>query len=398
MIFRNIHTIAHKLHINVVKFLFCVFVILIFDTVTAQNIYISKYIAGNITKEETHRVEIFNESDKRFSLGGWMIITRNYVLRLPEKTMLEPYRSLSLGKSTSGVVETDMVFNKLKDFLVRFPATKEEGDYVVLMDKEQNIQDAVYFSLTPKMKFLPDKGELITQTGEIIRFEVPGIWSNKWKKNDVIPDPAMVMVFINNEWQITSKRKNLFPATEYGEFQGNYVEGIVSLRWQTLFEQDCYQHQIERSIDGTRFEVIAVEKGKKTSKKTADYLFYDKNLAPNQHYYYRIKNTDKFNNVLYSRIVEIYTGDDGSLFSMDYIIGEADVAQALTMRFAAKQAQYVVVKLLNEEFREIGVLFEDEVSANAQNLIIYNQALPVGKYYIIAETAKKRFYLEVVIR
>lgn len=362
----------------------------------AQKIYISKYIYGNFTKDNNHRLEIFNESDRTRNVGGYMIVTRNYVARIPQKTMIQPFSALRFSKDKQA--ESDIIFLDVKDFLIRFPSSKSEGDYVVLYDTENRILSAVYFSPTGKASFLPDRGELITGKGETIPFEVPSGSDNIWDKLDISPDPAMACVYVGKKWQVTSKNKNLVPATEYSTPQALYVNGIVTLKWQTLFEEDCFRHSVERSKDGEKFSELATVNAAVGARKSTEYLYYDKELQKESRYFYRIRNADKFNNIIYSPVVEVMATESSGDFSFQIIEKNISDPGSFLIRFSSEKKQFVSLKILDERFYEIGTLFSDDITANSENLVKYNSALPVGKYFIIAETDSRRYYKEYVVK
>lgn len=355
----------------------------------AQNIYLSKYIYGNFVNDNNHSVEIFNESRLPQRIDGYFLITRYYALQFSPNTVIPAYSSLRLVKTEAQSKEMELSFTRLPDFLVRFPSTKIEGDYVVLLDKERRMIDGLYFSSQGKVRFLPDKAELITHQNEHINFEIPAASYPKWASFSISPDPAMALVRMKGKWLVTSKKKNMFPATEYGELKANYVEGIVGLKWKTLFEDDCYLHYVERANEENKFAIIDTISAHLSPKNNTEYLYYDKTIQNNRKYFYRIKNIDKFRNIVYSNIIEVYTSDISGEFS--FFLPEFN-SKELVIRFFSKMPQQVKIKILDEQFREVSILFHSQVSANSQNLIKYTEKLPIGKYYLIADTKTRRFY------
>ncbi|MFN0047764.1 MAG: hypothetical protein ACKVOU_01425 [Cytophagales bacterium] len=357
----------------------------------SQSVYISRYVYGNLTTDTQHRLDFFNPSEKAQNLGGYMVITRNYVFRFPEKTVIPAHSPLKMGKGIEKGMKNSLDFSKIKDFLVRFSVQKIEGDYVVLLDKEKKIIDAVYFCAQSKVRFLPDKGELITFQNEKVPFEIPTQGYPKWKAVNINPDPAIVMIYLNDNWQPSSKKKNLFPVTEYAKVEASYVSGIASLKWRTNFEEDCFLHEIERSKKGDNFVKIGEMQGKVDSKTSADYLFYDEKIEKNRTYYYRLKSTDKFDNVVCSEEIELITSELRKAFALCPM--QSNAAE-LTVRFSSQIHQPVKMKLLDEQFRELAILFQGEAKANQQNLIQYTQKIPDGKYFLIADTPNYRIYQE----
>ncbi len=379
-----------------VSFLWLLWAFAAVSPLIGQGLYVSKYIYGNFTKDDNHYLEIFNESNRIRSLSGYMIVTRNYVAKIPDKTQIQPYSSLRFSKAMRTGV--DIAYVNVPDFLIRFPSSKAEGDYVVLFDVDKKILSAVYFSPNGKASFLPDKGELITAKGETLPFDIPTSNNIVWNRLDINPDPAMACVFTGGKWQVTSKNKNLVPATEYATPSVNYVDGIVTLKWQTLFEQDCFEHVIERSRDGDNFSELNHTEAHKNSTKNTEYLYYDKDIQKKVHYFYRIKNTDKFKNTIYSPVVEVVATEFSGVFSFQILEKNGIDGGNLSIRFSSQKEQKITLRVLDERFFEIDILFSNIVTAGSENLIKYNPTLPIGKYFIIAETEEQRLYKEFIVK
>jgi hypothetical protein len=379
----------------------CTFLCLFFinqANVVAQKVYISKYIYGNLTKDDNHYIELFNESPTAANISNGFIVTRNYSLRLPDNIILQPFHSIRLGKLQTATRPLDIEFLMLKDFLIRFPATKEEGDYVVCMDKDRQILDAVCFSPTSKPpRFLPDRASLITGRGDAIDLDIPAPSHPKWKYLEVNLDPAMALVQIHHKWQITSRKKNLLPATDYEPPQINWVEGIITVKWQSLFETDCFFHTLERSLDGEHFIAIYNAPASKQSLKPQSYMYYDKNIQKNQQYFYRIKNIDKFRNEVVSPTATVSSAPSAENFLLQ-IIEQSTTNSPIALRFSAKFSGQVKIQLMDEQFRAKEVLFDDEVLMGKEHWLKYEKKLAIGKYFLIAETPQRRYYQVIEIR
>jgi hypothetical protein len=81
------------------------------------------------------------------------------------------------------------------------------------------------------------------------------------------------------------------------------------LSWQTATEQNSDRFEIERSIDGLRFEKIGSVKAAGNSTTRIDYSFFD--LAPKKGInYYRLKEVDIDNSFEFSEIKTAQFGDD----------------------------------------------------------------------------------------
>jgi hypothetical protein len=359
-----------------------------------QEVYLSRFAGGNFLKDNRHRIDIFNESENYRSMGGWLLVTRQYVARFPANTVIAPHSSLRLAKRKEGNFRPDLAFTDLKDFLIRIPERIEAGDYAVLFDPNLRIIDAFFFSPVPEPGFLPDEGELITFRQDKVRFRIPEAANPRWSSLQLAPDPAMVFIHMADAWQVTSRNRNLFPATEYDPPEAKYVDGIITLKWKSRFEQDCFSHRIERSLEGGPFREAGSVEGKGNTRLPSEYILYDDKVDAGKAYRYRIVNVDKFGNEVFSPEVAIRTEMSASAFMLEWFWGESAGSSDLNVRFSTRQPQEVRIKILDEQFREVAMLFAARLEANSPHLIKFREELPLGKYFLVADTDKRRVYRE----
>ncbi len=79
---------------------------------------------------------------------------------------------------------------------------------------------------------------------------------------------------------------------ELVEFHGSYMPGFNSLSWSTSTERDNDYFSIERTIDGSIWEVIATIPGSGTTTETSYYSYDDYNFIQDELNYYRLTQTD----------------------------------------------------------------------------------------------------------
>lgn len=347
-------------------------------------VHLSRYIYGDYLAGNTHRIELFNASDKAQDISGWTLITRQYVARFPEGTRIAPFRSMSMAKTGN----VTLPFTRFSAFSIRLASDLNQGDYAVLYDKRGRIADAFWVSDANPPAFLPDQASLPAD-GEAQHFTIPA-WTHKaWEAMHIDPNAAMAFVRFEGQWQITSDRRNLLPATEFGALSAEWVDGIVMLRWRTTFEQECYQFALERSSDGGRtFAEISREPAHISAAAATEYTAYDIRIERNRTYTYRISQTDKFGNILTSPHAEVVTSEASGGFSMEGFRG----SRALNIRIGTQTAQALRLLLLDGQFREVETLFVGELLADTQWLLTYDSPLPAGTYYLIADTDARRYY------
>jgi len=365
---------------------------------SAQQVYISRYIPDFPTNADNpeQEVEVFNESrTQNLNLKGYMLLTRSYILQFPSLEV-PPLKSVRLGMKAQGMGPYFSLL-EMPNFHMRTPFGNDQGDFVILLDPSQKPADAFYFSDKESVDFLPVSETFSIKGGKQLTVTTPPEEHEGWAYLQLVPDPAFSFVKINGTWSPNSRKGTLFAATEYRYLQSKYVEGIVSLSWQTRFENDCFQHVIGRSPDKRRFEEIGrVASQKQNSSQPLDYVYYDDEVGENKVYYYRIRNQDKFGEIIYSEEVEAITEENPGGFFYDILSEPSDQGRYLNIRFSARQKQSVRIMLLDEELRQLAVLFSDEILPEKQNLITYQEPIPFGIYHILVETENRR-YREILV-
>ncbi|MDX1908953.1 MAG: hypothetical protein SF053_18090 [Bacteroidia bacterium] len=357
---------------------------------TAQ-LYLSRYVPGTPgqTGDPIHRIEVFNESQDPVDVSGFCLVTRAYACRLPAGTVIGARTALRLGWVPAAGQRT-LIFGSMTDFITLQP-DREEGDVVALFDRSLVLRDAVYMSRNINVTFLPMETSLRDGT----QLYVPDESDPRMTYMPVSPDPALALVQISGQWRITARATNLIPATRYRNLQARYIDGMVYLSWKTLFENDCYTQVIERSTDGKDYEPMDRIQAGGSSVAPRDYTWYDPDTEKDRVYYYRVMNQDKFGYVVYSPPAKVRTEDAPGGFTFDIIQGENK--GTLNVRFSAEMTQQVRVKLLDEQLRELSVLFAGQVDGGRQNLVTYSRPLPVGKYFVIVTTETRRYYEPVIV-
>lgn len=362
----------------------------------AQGVYVSRLAADNYLEGPVYQVELFNPSARPQELGGWLIATRQFALMLPKGTRIGPLSGLKLGKAGGPGRAPDLLFEQIPDFLVRFPNRREAGEYVALFNSRREFVEGFYVSESAAPGFLPDPVELITTGGQKLALNTPAETDPRWRSLRIAPDPAMAFVRLNNQWQATSRRANTLPATEYGEVSGKYLQGVVRVEALARFERDCLPHVLERSANGAAFVPVDTARAVGNSEKALRYQLFDDRAAPGQHYYYRVRNTDRFGNTVYSPRIELSTDELAGDFSLEVFFSR-DGGPRLNVRIASRLAQPLLLKVLDEQFREISILYAGELPAGSRNLIRLERILPAGRYYVVADTGRKRYYEQLTL-
>ena len=383
----------HRLIPLLVSLLFC----LPFSG-AAQEIYLSRWVPGTFDgANNLGSVELYNPSGRIVDLSGYLVATRTFAVRLPANTRIRPKSSLLIARGRSAGRKPDVDLATTNDFLINFPTENLIGNYLVLYDADIQLIDAVYFSPVPIVPFIPESRTLYPMKGEKVVFRVPSENSAAWAYITIGMDPAIAFSRINKSWRVTAVKRNLSPATEYQNMTLRYRDGIVTVKWTTRMEEECFEHIVERSPDLRNFEEIGTIKAKGNSTEFQQYVFYDNAVEEGEKYFYRIKNEDKFRNLIYSNISEIEAEDIREAFSWDLYFSKSQPSRELNIRFLSRYPTKVRIKIVDEKYREIGVVFNDFVYAETQNLLKVTEPLDPGNYLVIFETVDKRYFKEFSI-
>jgi hypothetical protein len=353
----------------------------------AQGVFISRYVPGNYLSDNRHRVEFYNSSGQTVSLEGWLLVTRDYSVRLPSEARIPTRGKFVLAKTFASGVNLSLATTP--DFLIRFPLLEHEGNYLVLFDPKGQVSEAIYFSPTPNVPFLPDRDTLFTYSREKIPFYIPPENRPVWIYFTAAGDPSTAFVKVAGNWRMEDTREN--PATEYENVTLRYKEGILSLKWTTNFEKDSKLHIVEKSTDKENFVPVDTLASLGDTREFRQYSYYEQGLKEGDTYYYRIRNLDKAGKEVFSRIKEVKAEEGQEEFSMEVLQGAGNNAGQLRVRFDSQFSQQVRIKLYDDRLMEVAILFDDFVYAGSPSLIKIGRKLVPGNYLILAETETRRF-------
>ena len=82
----------------------------------------------------------------------------------------------------------------------------------------------------------------------------------------------------------------------------NGYENYIEINWETAFESNVYGYELERSVDGKPYEKISSMRALSGSSDPASYMFFDKDVYPEEKLYYRVKLLDKDGGYEYSPV------------------------------------------------------------------------------------------------
>jgi hypothetical protein len=153
---------------------------------------------------------------------------------------------------------------------------------------------------------------------------------------------------------------------ELTTFEGKNNENQNLLTWATASENQNKGFDIERSLDGNRFEKIGFVVGNGTTTQTQRYSFEDKNASGLM--YYRLKQLDFDGRFEYSKII-VLQNENSKQNTLIY----PNPSQGIFNILASKNDDKMLV------FNEIGVLVRSfDTALNELDL----SDLPSGMYWV----------------
>jgi hypothetical protein len=135
------------------------------------------------------------------------------------------------------------------------------------------------------------------------------------------------------------------------DFAGLYNDGgQVLLKWGTAYEFNSERFEIERSIDGRKWQTAGTVKAQGTSRANKAYTFNDevgKNTALKKDLYYRLKQVDNEGKVALSRllVVRVYNTSAVKMMSVTPSPAKRDIAVTTQLN----ENSYVAMKILNAD-------------------------------------------------
>lgn len=138
-------------------------------------------------------------------------------------------------------------------------------------------------------------------------------------------------------------------AVSLNDFKGLYNDnGRVAISWATSFEQNSNRFEIERSLDGAKWQTAGTVKaqGVSTTKKTYDFTDeVGRNAALKKDLYYRLKQIDEEGKVALSRILVVRVYNTRSLKMVSVTPNPAKNDIAVTAQL--NETSFVAMKIFD---------------------------------------------------
>jgi hypothetical protein len=154
---------------------------------------------------------------------------------------------------------------------------------------------------------------------------------------------------------------------ELVSFKAEVVQNSIQLNWQTATETNNMGFDIERSMDGTNYEVIGFIKGKGTCTENTDYSYIDQSLPSFGTVYYRLKQFDFDGTTEYSHVIEVEYAALPTEFELSQNYPNP-FNPSTTIRFALPQQVRVSLIVYDALGSEVETIINREVEAGYHKL------------------------------
>lgn len=168
--------------------------------------------------------------------------------------------------------------------------------------------------------------------------------------------------------------------TDFKAVEKNYD---VNLSWQTATEQNNLGFEVQRSANGTNYEVLSFVDGAGESSSKKSYAYTDRNLEPGM-YYYRLKQIDRDGRSKYSPIVTANVKRASTLVL--YQNFPNPVKDQATIQYVLPRHMPVTLTLIDLNGRLIRVLDQGMRATGQHSITVDASGLMKGTYLYRLET------------
>ncbi|GLU50829.1 T9SS type A sorting domain-containing protein [Dyadobacter frigoris] len=146
-------------------------------------------------------------------------------------------------------------------------------------------------------------------------------------------------------------------------FDGQYDNNVISLKWETAWEDQNEGFEIQKSSDAANFHKIGYVEGNSTTRLKSSYEFTDTETQSDQTSYFRLKQIDLDGGFEYSRIIGIkansadeafvYPNPNHGSFVLKY--SEIKDPQIRLVNSSGKEVPIKIVKIENSDSFQITI-------------------------------------------
>ncbi|MDQ6815662.1 MAG: hypothetical protein M3040_18175, partial [Bacteroidota bacterium] len=191
---------------------------------------------------------------------------------------------------------------------------------------------------------------LIYQTWEVWNGKNPPSMINNAAVLHIIDENIYIGITFNSwgangtgAFSYTRTTASALPVT-LANFSASVSGQSAVLKWSTVTEVDNDHFDIEHSLNGKDFELIAQVKAAGSSTIQRSYSYIDANVTAGKHFY-RIMDVDKSNNRRYSQIISL---SSGSNFGLQLYPNPATSIIAVTASSLLQGSEFIITSLAGQ--------------------------------------------------
>lgn len=350
---------------------------------------ILRFIPGRYRLGETHQIDLYNPTSQPIRIGGWLLVTRDYSVKLPIGLTLFPQQRLRIGK-----YHGDLRLDGHPDFLIRFPDETQPGAYAALIDEQGRLRRGLYMAPLPQVLFLPDSGTNITRDGKKIPFYLPSETAPVWEYVPWEPDPITGVVKINNQWRYTvadpQREGQLYAPVRFPLLVAAYENGAVHLSWEVEGREKCNTYQIERMDDRSPWQIIARIPCPVPQPGRQRMEYYDPTVREGMQYRYRLVYDAPPSLRIESATVEVQCTQARPPIQVAVEPGY--------LRLWVAQSQPIKVRLLDRYFTERLRIYDGWVNGGVENVFVWDTSRVKDASWLVVWTTGRRYWLSVPAR
>ena len=142
--------------------------------------------------------------------------------------------------------------------------------------------------------------------------------------------------------------KSIFLRGNLSAFNASYRRNYFELNWNTV-AGDFDHFEIERSLDGEKYEMIGTVSNKAASNEGEFYFrdHFHTSIALNNDFYYRLKQIEANGNITYSKVLIARMYNTKSLASLS--VTPDPLANDILVNVQLNEDSYVVMKVSDEK-------------------------------------------------
>lgn len=349
----------------------------------AQAPDILRFIPGRFRENDYHLIDLYNPHSQPISLGNWLLVTREYSVRLPPKLTLLPRQQYRIAKT-----EGDLRLKGYPDFLIRFPDPNQLGAYVALLDTAGRLRKGLYLAPIAQVLFLPDSGANISREGQRTPFYLPSETLPVWEYVPWEPDPITGIVRLGTSWRYTvpdvQKEALLYAPVRFSGLLATYEEAAVRLTWEVEGRERCGYYLLERWNEAEgwqRLESFPCPAPSPTLQKNE---YYDPTVKPGATYRYRLVYREGPSLRIESAPRQVVCYPKSRPLRIQ--------AHPGIVQLWVAQSQPVKVSLLDKHFVERLRLYDGWVNGGVENIFAWDTTRVREGCWIVVWTAQRRYW------